>query len=167
MTPCLKQKELIAFQAWIYLEDAVDIAKRLKYYQLRSDAMKGSHPCHLSLCFVSCSQYFCMIQRFQSSGLPAFTHCMLRITYIIIVQEQHGHKVKPFPYRLSRAVVLEPELNQHVLLHASMHNANQLCLIQTKPACCPTLIQTPVTSQACSCVTRCCSQQNGTRTFTC
>ena len=55
------RKQVAAFQAWVYLEDAVDIAKRVKYYQLRSDAMKGTNPCHLSLCFVPNSQ---LIKRF-------------------------------------------------------------------------------------------------------
>lgn len=81
-------------EAWVYLEDAVDIGKRLKYYQLRSDAMKGT--------------------------------CRTR-----------------------------------------MHYANQLHIIQTKLACYQTLIQTRVSSPACSCVTGCCSQQHGIRIFIC
>jgi len=75
----------------------VDIAKRLKYYQLRSDAMKGTNPCHLSLCFVPNSRF---INRFQSLGLPAFTHCMLRRTAEVkfispICKRSMGERSKP------------------------------------------------------------------------
>jgi len=145
----------------------VDIAKRLKYYQLRSDAMKGTNPCHLSLCFVPNSRF---INRFQSLGLPAFTHCMLRKIAEVNVYPQFAREAwgKGQSRRFSRAhFVLEPELSQHVLLRASMRYANQLCVTQTKLACYQTLIQSRVSSQACSCVTGCCSQQNGIRTFIC